>query len=109
MMNFAVEPLTIAKHKVRFCHFSHHFVTFSIIFSSQVLLQGTDADGNETLTWNVAWVPASHKVSIPAGVTRWTKKEADVAKKVVDVDRSFQIDASIVRIMQVHGANPTTT
>ena len=58
----ATEPLMIAKHKV--------------------LLAGTDADGNSTLTWNVAWTPAAHKVTFPQAVAKWTKKEADVAKKV---------------------------
>ena len=41
----STEPLTTAKHKV--------------------LLPGTDADGNDTLSWNVAWTPAAHKVTFP--------------------------------------------
>eukprot|EP01043_Picozoa_sp_COSAG02_P049390 COSAG02_NODE_4956_length_4782_cov_4.343370_3_plen_295_part_00 len=58
----ATEPLMIAKHKV--------------------LLAGTDADGNDTLTWNVAWTPSAHKVTFPQAVTKYTKKESDTTKKV---------------------------
>jgi hypothetical protein len=58
----ATEPLMIAKHKV--------------------LLAGTDADGNDTLTWNVAWTPAAHKVTFPQAVAKYTKKESDTTKKV---------------------------
>jgi len=31
---------------------------------------------------NVAWTPAAHKVAFPQAVAKWTKKEADVVKKV---------------------------
>ena len=76
----AVEPLMIAKHKV--------------------LLAGEDDEGNDTLSWNVAWTPEKVKLTFPQSVTKWTKQEADSTKKVVEVDRSFQIDAAIVRIMK---------
>ena len=65
-----------------------------------MLLAGEDDEGNDTLSWNVVWTPEKVKLTFPQSVTKWTKQEADSTKKVVEVDRSFQIDAAIVRIMK---------
>jgi hypothetical protein len=67
----------------------------------QVLLKETNEDGEPTLRWNVQWNPEKIRLVFPSSTSRMTRKESTSAKKAVEVDRSFQVDAAIVRIMKM--------
>jgi hypothetical protein len=77
----SVEPLLAGKYKV--------------------LLKERGASGVPVLSWNIKWTPDKIRISLPHAMARITRKESEVIKKVVEVDRSVQIDAAIVRIMKM--------
>jgi hypothetical protein len=77
----SVEPLLAGKYKV--------------------LLKERGASGVPVLSWNIKWTPDKIRISLPHAMVRITRKESEVIKKVVEVDRSVQIDAAIVRIMKM--------
>eukprot|EP01052_Picozoa_sp_SAG31_P057182 SAG31_NODE_16780_length_696_cov_1.190955_1_plen_186_part_00 len=77
----ATEPLCSGKHKV--------------------LLKETTETGAGVLRWNTQWKPEKVRLTFPASSSRMTQKESTQAKKVVEVDRSFQVDAAVVRIMKM--------
>ena len=50
--------------------------------------------------WIADWVPDKLRITVASAVPRYTRRESSEIKKVVDVDRSFQVDAAIVRVMK---------